>query len=150
MLWSKFPQTEMARPKSPVPAACCWWRLPKRHAKISFSFIYTCTMTVHRLDREQNLIVECKLETDNTLWSGSPIWLFWSQILQFLLFLNTFGFFGNQGKTDKIWLFLAFFSQEGLALDKHCLSCIFITDLFWKECRTMQDAQNIEKILLLH
>ena len=34
-----------------------------------------------------------------------PISNFWSQILKFWLFLNTFGFFGNHEKPDKIWLF---------------------------------------------
>jgi len=48
-----------------------------------------------------------------------------------------------------MWLFLAFFSQKGLALEKHCLSCIFITNLFWKESITMQGAQNIKNVLLL-
>jgi len=36
-------------------------------------------------------------------------------------------FFGNKKKSDKIWLF---FSWKGLALEKHCLSSIFIKNLF--------------------
>jgi len=46
--------------------------------------------------------------------------------LKILAFLNTFGFFGNQKKPDKIWL-----------------------NLFWKESITMQGAHKIENILLL-
>ena len=41
-----------------------------------------------------------------------------------------------------MWLF---FSRKGLALEKHCQSCILITNLFWKGSITMQSAQNIEK-----
>ena len=67
--------------------------------------------------------------------AGLPIWLFWSQILKFCLFLNTFRFF---------WLF---FCRKGLALEKHCQSCIYITNLFWKESITMQSSQDIEKKL---
>jgi len=40
----------------------------------------------------------------------------------------------NQKKPDKIWLF---FSRKSLALEKHCLSCISIKNLFWKESITM-------------
>ena len=40
---------------------------------------------------------------------------------------NTFGFFENQKDRQN----LAFFNRKGLALAKHCLSCVFITNLFW-------------------
>ena len=51
-------------------------------------------------------------------WRGLPIWLFWGQIL-------------------KLWLKkarqnLSFFNRKGLALAKHCLSCIFIA--IWTTC----------------
>jgi len=58
---------------------------------------------------------------------------------------NTFGFFENQKDRQN----LAFFSRKGLALAKHCLSCVFITNLFWWESMTMQGTENIVKILLL-
>ena len=48
--------------------------------------------------------------------------------------------------TAKTWLC---FSRKSLALAKHCLSSIFITNLFWRESVTMQGAKNIDKILLL-
>jgi len=54
-------------------------------------------------------------------------------------------FFGNK-KAGKIWLI---FSRIGLALAKHCLRCIFITDLLRRGSITMQGVQNIAKILLL-
>jgi len=75
-----------------------------------------------------------------------PMWLFWSQIFKFWLFLNTFGFFWKSKKARQN---LFFFSRKGLDLEKHSLSCIFITNLLSKESITMQDAQNIERILLL-
>jgi len=44
---------------------------------------------------------------------------------------------------------LTFFSvKKGLALAKHCLSYIFITNLFWWGSMTMQGLKNIAKILL--
>jgi len=49
----------------------------------------------------------------------------------------------------KSWLFLTFFQSEVLALAKHCLSCISITYVFWRESVTMQGAKNIAKIFLL-
>jgi len=78
--------------------------------------------------------------------AGLPIWLFWNQGLKFWLFLNTFGFFWKSRKARQN---LSFSSRKGLVLEKHCLSCIFITNLSWKVSITMQGAQNIEKILLL-
>jgi len=74
---------------------------------------------------------------------------FFKPDFEILAFLNTFGFFGKlkkiQTKSGFFWLF---FRSKGLDLEKHCLSCIFITNLLWKESITMQDAQNIERILL--
>jgi len=56
--------------------------------------------------------------------------LFFSKLdFEILAFCNTLAFLEIK-KPDKIWLFLAFFSQKGLALAKHCLSCVFITNLF--------------------
>jgi len=49
----------------------------------------------------------------NSIVAGLPIWLFWSQILKFWIFLNTFGFFGNKN-VRKIWLFLAYFQSDRL------------------------------------
>ena len=77
---------------------------------------------------------------------GCQFGFFWNQILKFWLVLNTFDFFWKYKKARQN---LAFFNQKGLALEKHCLSCIFITNLFWKESITMQGAQNSENILLL-
>jgi len=31
---------------------------------------------------------------------------------------------------NEIWLFMAFFCRKSLALEKHCLSCMFIANLF--------------------
>jgi len=45
--------------------------------------------------------------------AGLPIWLFWSQMFKFWLFLNTFGFFGNE-KSQKICLFLAYLQSHRL------------------------------------
>ena len=50
---------------------------------------------------------------------------------------------------DKIRLFSGFFQSKSLALAKHFLNCIFITNLFWRESMTMQGTKNIAKILLL-
>jgi len=66
------------------------------------------------------------------------IWLLWSQNLKFWLLLNTFGFFWKSKNKTKVGFFWLFFSRKGLALAKHCLSCIFITNLFWRESMTMQ------------
>jgi len=52
----------------------------------------------------------------------------------------------SQTKSGFFWLF---FSRTGLDLEKHCLSCIFITNLLWRQSMTMQDAQDIEGILWL-
>ena len=49
---------------------------------------------------------------------------FWSQIVKFWLFLNTFCLFLEIKKGRKIWLI---FCRIYLALVKHCLSCISIT-----------------------
>ena len=68
---------------------------------------------------------------------------FWSQILKFWLFKHLWLFW----KSKKSRQNFAFF--QGLALEKHFRSCIFITILLWKESITMQGAQNIKKILLL-
>ena len=69
--------------------------------------------------------------------------------LQTLAFFNTLGFFwcfDFHKKPNKICFF---FSWKGLALAKHCLSCMFVTNSFWRESTTMQGAKNIAKILLL-
>jgi len=46
-------------------------------------------------------------------------------------FYDALGFFENQKYQSKSgFFFFSFFSLKGLALAKHCLSCIFITNLF--------------------
>jgi len=55
--------------------------------------------------------------------------------------------FASQNRALSFLLF--FFSQKGLSLAKPCLSCIFITNLLWREHMIMQDARYITKILLL-
>jgi len=67
----------------------------------------------------------------------------------FGFFLTPLAFFRNQKGQTKFVFFWLFFNRNGLALAKHCLSCIFITNLFWQEYMTMQGAKNIAKILLL-
>ena len=64
-------------------------------------------------------------------------------------FFDALGSFWKSKIPVKIWLFFfIFFSLKGLALAKHFLSCVFITN-FWRESMTMQGARNIAKILLL-
>jgi len=62
-------------------------------------------------------------------------------------------FYWNSGFFQSTWLFLIFkkffFSRKGLALAKHCLSCILITNLFKRECMAMQGVKKTAKILLL-
>ena len=62
-------------------------------------------------------------------------------------------FYWNSGFFQSTWLFFIFkkffFSRTGLALAKHCLSCILITNLFKRECMAMQGVKNTAKILLL-
>jgi len=77
-----------------------------------------------------------------------------------LFFEHPWLFFGNK-QVRKIWLLLACFHKPrlssgktlakkiGLALAKHWLSCIFITNLLRRRSIAMQGAQNIAKILLL-
>jgi len=58
-------------------------------------------------------------------------------------------YFGNKKKPEKYGFFWLIFSRIGLALAKHCLSCIFITNLLRRGSITMQGAENIAKLLLL-
>ena len=51
--------------------------------------------------------------------------------------------------SEKSGFFWLVFSRIGLALAKHCLSCIFITNLLWRGSITMKGAQNIAKFFLL-
>ena len=76
---------------------------------------------------------------------------FLKPVFEILPFLNTLGFFwkgfcwkffGNWKKTDKTYFFWLFFSAKGFILAKRCLSCIFITNLFWRESMIMQRAQQ--------
>ena len=68
---------------------------------------------------------------------------FLSQILiEILAFFKALGFVWK----SKNWIFSV---GKNLALAKHCLGCIFITNLFWRESMAMQDAKNIANILLL-
>ena len=47
--------------------------------------------------------------------------------------------------SEKSGFFWLIFSRIGLALAKHCLSCIFITNLLRRGSISMQGAQNIAK-----
>ena len=80
--------------------------------------------------------------------TGLPIWLVWNQISKSGFFQHTWLFlmfwFSQKAKQN-----MFFFSRKGLALAKHCLSCMFVTNRFWRESMTMQGAKNIAKILLL-
>jgi len=94
-------------------------------------------------------VLLCKIESLHMLqqkWRG---WIADQGCSQFGFFdariWITFDFFGNQKDRQNF----AFFSRKGLALAKHCLSCVFITNLFWRESMTMQGTENIVKILLL-
>jgi len=49
---------------------------------------------------------------------------------EILAFLNTFGLFWKSKKARLNVAFSGFFNQKDLALEKRCLSCIFITNLF--------------------
>jgi len=68
---------------------------------------------------------------------------------EILAFFEHLWFFWEIKKGRKIRLFLAYFQSVGLALAKHCLSCIFIANLLRRGSITRQGAQNIAKILLL-
>jgi len=80
------------------------------------------------------------------IFAGLLIWLFWSQILKFWLFLNAFGFFLEIKKAWQNLDFSGFFSVGKAWIWKNIVRAVFITNLFWK---SMQTAQNIEKNLLL-
>jgi len=62
-----------------------------------------------------------------------------------LAFLTHLDFFENQRSQTNS----GFFSRKDLTLAKHCLSCIFVTNLFWRGSTTMQGARIIAKVLLL-
>ena len=49
----------------------------------------------------------------------------------------------------KIFFFFILFSRKSLARAKHCLRCIFITNLLWQESMITQGAKNNAKVLLL-
>ena len=51
----------------------------------------------------------------------------------------------SQTKSCLFWLSC----RKGFTLTKHCLSCTFITNFFWRGSMNMQGAKNIVKILLL-
>jgi len=77
--------------------------------------------------------------------------------LKFWLFFNALGLFENQKAGVRLFLKIkksqtkpsCFSVGKGLALTKHCLSCIIIINFFWQESMTMQGAKNIAKIVLL-
>ena len=60
-------------------------------------------------------------------------------------FFSALGFFEKQKSWTK-----PFFSRKILALEKYCLSCVFIANFFRGESMTMQGAKKIAKILLFH
>jgi len=60
-------------------------------------------------------------------------------------FWTSLAFFGNQKSQTKSGFFWLVFSWKGLALEKHCLSRIFIKNLFWKESITVQHAQILKR-----
>jgi len=56
---------------------------------------------------------------------------FLKPIFEIQAFLMHLAFFENQKYQSKSgFFFFIFFSLKGLALAKHCLSCIFITNVF--------------------
>jgi len=83
----------------------------------------------------------------------------WRQGCQFGFFEASFrnsGFFWTPlAFFEHLWLFLEikkiltnsgfFCSPKGLTLKKHCLSCVFITNLFWKECITISGCTKYWK-----
>jgi len=82
-----------------------------------------------------------------TQTTGSPVWLIETNLWwKFWLCSNHLAFFEN--KKSHI-LSVIFSVGKGLALAKHCLSCIFTINLFWRESMAMQGAKNIAKNLLL-
>jgi len=88
----------------------------------------------------KNLIFSCVLmRILNSCVVGLPIWLFWSQILKFGRFLIPLAFLEIK-KPEKSGLFWLIFSRICLALAKHCLSCIFITNLLRRGSITTQGA----------
>jgi len=66
--------------------------------------------------------------------------------------LNTSGSFWKENKPENSGFFWLIFSQIGLALAKHCLSCILIScilNILRRGSITRQGTQDIAKILLL-
>jgi len=61
---------------------------------------------------------------------------------EFLAFLTHLAFFRFQKNPDKIWVVLAFFSRNSMALANYCLSCIFLTNLFWREYMTIAGCKE--------
>jgi len=74
---------------------------------------------------------------------------FWKPEFEILAFFNTFGFFGNKKKPEKSGFSWLIFNRIGLALAKHCLSCICNANVLRRVSIVMQGAQNIAKNLLL-
>jgi len=117
------------------------------HRKKSAFPPYTALIT------KQKAAVRLRLLPDGTINYG---WLILNRpldnlidlkpVVEILAFLTHMAFHENQKRLDKIWLF---FGRKSVPLTKHCLSCIFITNLFWREYMTMQGVKNIAKILLL-
>jgi len=70
------------------------------------------------------------------LGTGLPFG-FLRQDFAILAFVNTFSFFGNQKRQTKSGFFWLSFNRKGLVLEKHCLSSIFIANIF---CRVYNRA----------
>ena len=79
-------------------------------------------------------VVACRVANLALLKPNFEIQAFWTQL----------AFFENpKYQPTKIWLFLfLFFSMKGLTLTKHCLSYIFITNIFWQESMTIAGCKE--------
>jgi len=76
-----------------------------------------------RINYVVSVAITVLLQLNYDCYTGLPIWLDFEN----LAFFQHFWLFLEIKKSRKN---LAFFSQKGLALAKHYLSCIFITNLF--------------------
>jgi len=63
------------------------------------------------------------------VWAWGANLAFLKPDFEILAFLTPLAFFRNKKSQTKSGLFCFFFSWKGLDLEKHCLSCIFVTNL---------------------